>query len=69
MIPTFEKFLYPFLLSLKDKDINKKQMVEEIKKYFQLTDEDMSVRTKSGQLLKSLTELVGRFNTFGVPFL
>lgn len=48
MIPTFEKFLYPFLLSLKDKDINKKQMVEEIKKYFQLTDEDMSVRTKSG---------------------
>lgn len=50
MIPTFEKFLYPFLLTLKDQDINKKQMVEEIRKYFRLTDEDMNIRTKSGSI-------------------
>lgn len=56
MVPTFEKFLYPFLLSLKDKDINKKQMVEEIRKYFRLTDEDMNIRTKSG----SITQVMDR---------
>ena len=47
-VPTFEKFLYPFLLTLKDKESNKKQMVEMMCSYFNLTNEDMNIRTKSG---------------------
>ena len=50
MVPTFEKFLYPFLLALKDKDSNRKQMVEEMRVYFKLSDEDMNIRTKSGSV-------------------
>lgn len=48
MIPTFEKFLYPFLLSLKDGELTLKEMREKIADYFQLTDEDKNLRTKSG---------------------
>lgn len=48
MVPSFEKFLYPFLLTLKTKDVNKKQMVEEIRGVFNLSDEDMSIKTKNG---------------------
>jgi len=48
MVPTFEKFLYPFLNALKDKDSNRKEMIEYIRSYFNLTDEDMNVKTKSG---------------------
>mgnify|MGYP002522675852 CR=1 FL=1 len=48
MVPSFEKFLYPFLLTLKTKDVNKKQMVEEMRRIFSLSDEDMNVRTKNG---------------------
>ena len=56
MVPTFEKFLYPFLLALKDKDLNRRQMVEEMKVYFNLSDEDMNIRTKSG----SISQVVDR---------
>lgn len=52
MIPTFEKFLYPFLLTLKNKDVNKKQMVEEMRIFFNLSNEDMNTRTKSGTTTK-----------------
>lgn len=48
MIPTFEKFLYPFLLSLKDGDLTLKEMREKIANYFDLTEEDKNLRTKSG---------------------
>lgn len=50
MIPTFEKFLYPFLLSLKDGELTLKEMREKITHYFQLTEEDLAVRTKSGNV-------------------
>lgn len=56
MVPTFEKFLYPFLIALKDKDSNKKQMVEEMKVYFKLSDEDMNIQTKNG----SISQVVDR---------
>lgn len=56
MVPTFEKFLYPFLVTLKNKDVNKKQMVEEMRNFFNLSDEDMNVRTKSG----AITQVVDR---------
>lgn len=48
MVPSFEKFLYPFLKALEDKDLSKKEMVEELRVYFNLSDEDMSIKTKSG---------------------
>lgn len=56
MVPSFEKFLYPFLLTLKTKDVNKRQMVEAMRAFFKLNDEDMSIRTKNG----STTQVVDR---------
>ncbi len=50
MIPAFEKFLYPFLLFLKDGELTLKEMREKISDYFQLTDEDKTLRTKSGNI-------------------
>ena len=50
MVPTFEKFLYPFLKALQDKDLTKKEMVEEIRVFFNLSDADMAVKTKSGAI-------------------
>lgn len=50
MVPSFEKFLYPFLKALKDKDMNKSQMVEEMRNVFHLSDEDMNIKTKSGSV-------------------
>jgi restriction system protein len=48
MIPTFEKFLYPFLLLLKNGEKTTSQMVEEIADYLGLTEDDKLLRTKSG---------------------
>ena len=48
MVPIFEQFLYPFLLALKHKDLNKSQMVEEMRTVFNLSDEDMNLKTKGG---------------------
>lgn len=48
MIPKFEKFLYPFLLFLKDGELTTPQMVEKISQYFELTEEDKQLRTRSG---------------------
>lgn len=48
MIPKFEKFLYPFLLFLKDGDLTTFQMIEKISQYFELTEEDKQLRTRSG---------------------
>ena len=56
MVPSFEKLLYPFLLTLKTKNVNKKQMVEAMRVYFKLNDEDMSMRTKNG----TTTQVVDR---------
>ena len=50
MVPTFEKFLYPFLLSLKDGELTINQMLEKITAFFNLSEEDLQVRTKSGRV-------------------
>jgi len=48
MMPTFEKFLYPFLLSLKDGELTLGEVRTKVATYLQLTDEDLQLRTKSG---------------------
>lgn len=48
MVPSFEKFLYPFLLYLKDGDISLKDLRLKLKSHFSLTEEDLQIRTKSG---------------------
>ena len=55
-IPKFEKFLYPFLLFLKDGELTTSQMIEKIYQYFELTEEDKQLRTRSG----SVTQLRDR---------
>lgn len=50
MVPQFEKFLYPFLLFLKDRDLTVNEMRENLVAYFGLTNEDLQVRTKSGNV-------------------
>jgi len=50
MVPTFEKFLYPFLLSLQEGELTINQMREKITAYFNLSEEDVQVRTRSGRI-------------------
>ena len=50
MVPQFEKFLYPFLFFLKDGELTVKEMREKIAAYFKLSEEDLQVRTKSGNV-------------------
>lgn len=57
-IPKFEKFLYPFLLSLKDGDVSTSQMVDKIALYFNMTKEDLQLRTKGGNVTQ-LRDRVG----------
>ena len=48
MIPTFEDFLYPFLLMLKDGEISSKDMKKKLIAYFNLTEDDVVLTTKGG---------------------
>lgn len=48
MIPTFEEFLYPFLLMLKDGEISNKDMKKKLIAYFSLTEDDLAQRTQGG---------------------
>jgi len=48
MVPPFEQFLYPFLLFLKDGDVTLSDLRNKLKTHFNLTDEDLQIRTKSG---------------------
>lgn len=48
MIPTFEEFLYPFLLMLKDGEISSKAMKEKLIAHFKLTEDDIALTTKGG---------------------
>lgn len=48
MVPSFEKFLYPFLLFIKDGDISLKDLRTKLIDYFDLSEEDLQLRTKSG---------------------
>lgn len=57
-IPKFEDFLYPFLLATNNKDMTISEMRQYIVDYFHLTDEDCSLRTKSG----NTTQVADRLN-------
>lgn len=57
-IPKFEDFLYPFLYQLKDKDVSTKDMKSALIKYFDLSDEDCILRTRSGSTLQ-LNDRIG----------
>ena len=57
-IPIFEDFLYPFLLATNNKDMTISEMRQYIVDYFHLTDEDCSLRTKSG----NTTQVTDRLN-------
>ena len=57
-IPIFEDFLYPFLLATNSKDMTVSEMKEYIIDYFHLTEEDCSIRTKSG----NTTQIADRLN-------
>lgn len=48
MIPTFEDFLYPFLLMLKDGEVSNKDMKEKLVAYFKLTEDDLAQTTQGG---------------------
>lgn len=49
MVPIFEKFLYPFLLFLKDGDLSIKDMRIKLIEYFNLTEKDLALKTKKGR--------------------
>lgn len=57
-LPIFEEFLYPFLLATSKKDITSSEMRQYIVDYFHLSDEDCSLRTKSG----NTTQVADRLN-------
>ena len=57
-VPIFEEFLYPFLLATNNKDMTVSEMRQYIIDYFHLTDEDCSLRTKSGKM----TQVADRLN-------
>lgn len=57
-LPIFEEFLYPFLLATSKKDMTTSEMRQYIVDYFKLTDEDCSLRTKSG----NTTRVADRLN-------
>ena len=57
-IPKFEDFLYPFMIQLKDKDISTKEMKNALVKHFNLTEEDCSLKTKSGSAFQ-LNDRIG----------
>lgn len=57
-IPKFEDFLYPFLAQLKDKDVSTKEMKYAMVKHFNLTEEDCSLKTKSGSAFQ-LNDRIG----------
>ena len=57
-IPKFEDFLYPFLVQLKDKERSTKEMKDALVKHFHLTEEDCSLKTKSGSAFQ-LNDRIG----------
>lgn len=57
-VPKFEDFLYPFLYQLKDKDVSTKEMKDALILHFNLTEEDCSLKTKSGSTFQ-LNDRIG----------
>lgn len=50
MVPPFEKFLYPFLLFLKDGELSVNELRAKLAEHFNLNDADLQIRTKSGNV-------------------
>lgn len=48
MIPTFEEFLYPFLLILKEGELSNKEVKEKLIAHFKITDAEAALTTKGG---------------------
>lgn len=57
-IPKFQDFLYPFLLQVKDEDVSSREMKDALVQYFNLTEEDCSLKTKSGSAFQ-LNDRIG----------
>lgn len=57
-VPIFEDFLYPFLQATNSKDMTLAEMKQYMIEHFHLTDEDCSIRTKSG----NATQVSDRLN-------
>ena len=57
-IPIFEDFLYPFMNHLKDTNSNKSEMIDYLADYFNLSEEDLKLKTKGGQITQ-LSDRVG----------
>ena len=51
-LPIFDDFLYPFLLATNSKDMTVSEMKQYIIDYFNLSEDDCSLRTKSGNTTK-----------------
>lgn len=50
MVPTFEEFLYPFLLTLKDgEQMSHKEVKEKLIAHFNISDADAALTTKGGK--------------------
>ncbi|MCQ2207241.1 MAG: restriction endonuclease [Paludibacteraceae bacterium] len=49
MIPSFQKFLYPFLLAIKNGKSTTGEVKEYLKDYFKLTEDDCLLKTKGGK--------------------
>ncbi|MDO4510849.1 MAG: restriction endonuclease [Bacteroidales bacterium] len=49
MIPVFESFLYPFLLSLKCGELSLKDLRKKLISHFKLTSDDLNIKTRSGK--------------------
>lgn len=47
-VPIFEKFLYPFLYSLRDGELTLKELREKLISHFNLSTDDIQVKTRSG---------------------
>lgn len=50
MIPSFEKFLYPFLSFLKNGKLTVEELRKKLIEHFKLTDSDLMLRTRSGNV-------------------
>lgn len=48
MIPTFEEFLYPFLLILKEGELSNKEVKKKLIAHFKITDAEAALTTKGG---------------------
>ena len=57
-VPIFEDFLYPFMNHLMDTNSNKSEMVDYLAYHFNLSEEDLKLKTKGGQITQ-LSDRVG----------